>query len=466
MAKYFLLVKTFSRGKGSSATKAAAYRAGERIRDDRLGAVYDHSDRTDVAHAEIVLPAGLEGRTDLAWARDRSVLWNAVQGSGRSRNARLAREVLVLLPGELTPAQRTVLVRGFARELADRYLGAVDFALHEPRPTADQRHHHAHLLMTCRQVGPEGLGARTTLELSGTERHERGLGPSKDELSWIRRRWAEVTNAAFLEAGLALRIDHRSYREQGLDREPKPLIPQSIVYAERHSGRAHPAGEAIRARYRERVEARREGPEALARVVERQRQESRQRVEQRHALDAGRDAAAAKVRTGAMSREELNAKRREYSAAHREEINRKQRERRRANAAEVNRKQREYLYKRAIEKQAARIAAGLKPRKLMERRPRDLPAAERAKALESARRVTAERSARHWLALRGQQTDVSAEQSAQNWLAYRQAQVQGPAPAASPTPDRSRARGSPHPDRALPPSDQNRRRDRKHDYSL
>jgi len=47
MANYFLHVKTFARGRGSKVTKAAAYRAGERIRDERTSAVYDHTGRMD-----------------------------------------------------------------------------------------------------------------------------------------------------------------------------------------------------------------------------------------------------------------------------------------------------------------------------------------------------------------------------------------------------------------------------------
>ena len=42
MAKYFLYVKVFSRGKGSRVTRAAAYRAGERIRDERTSEVYNY----------------------------------------------------------------------------------------------------------------------------------------------------------------------------------------------------------------------------------------------------------------------------------------------------------------------------------------------------------------------------------------------------------------------------------------
>jgi ATP-dependent exoDNAse (exonuclease V) alpha subunit len=265
MANYFLHVKTFSRGNGSRVTKAAAYRAGERIRDQRTSEVYNYTARTDVVHAEIVLPTEYADRVDMEWALDRSRLWNAAEHSGRQWNCRLGREILVHVPPEMTAAQRIQLVRGFSRELADRYGNAVDFAVHEPRAQADRRHHHAHLLMTTREIGPNGLGARTTLDLSGTERHARGLGHSKDELLWMRERWAEVTNEALREAGLAARIDHRSYKAQGIDREPQPVIPRAILYSERGSGRSSPAGDDIRARHRERVEARLKGGSMPAR---------------------------------------------------------------------------------------------------------------------------------------------------------------------------------------------------------
>ena len=64
MAKYFLHIKVFSRGKGSRVTRAAAYRAGERIRDERTSEVYNHSDRDDVLHKEVMLASQFAGRTD------------------------------------------------------------------------------------------------------------------------------------------------------------------------------------------------------------------------------------------------------------------------------------------------------------------------------------------------------------------------------------------------------------------
>src|SRR5205085_1583683 len=315
MAKYFLHVKVFSRGKGSRVTRAAAYRAGERIRDERTSEVYNYSDRQDVLHKEIVLASQFAGRTDANWARDRAALWNAAEHADR-RNARLAREVLVILPRELAPAQRTELARTFARELAERYRSAVDLAVHEPRRDSDERHHHAHLLMTAREVTPEGLGRPTARELSGTERYARGLPPSKAELLWMRERWAQVTNQMLRDAGLTERIDHRSYQAQGIDREPVPMMPQNVYYAERASGRAHPVAEAIRARHRERIEARLAGRGALERVLQRQKEEGRRQAREDSARKAG---LAKKVSRATLTREELNRIRRERYRATGEE---------------------------------------------------------------------------------------------------------------------------------------------------
>jgi hypothetical protein len=142
MAKYFLLVKIFSRAKGSRVTRAAAYRAGERIRDERTSESYNYSQRKDIVHSEIILPSGLADHPDMDWARDRAKLWNAAEKAGTRRNSRLGREVLVILPPEISAAKRTELARTFAVELADKYRNAVDFAVHEPRAGSDQRHHH------------------------------------------------------------------------------------------------------------------------------------------------------------------------------------------------------------------------------------------------------------------------------------------------------------------------------------
>ena len=91
MAIFHFDIRPIKRSTGQQATGAAAYRAGERIRDERTGKLHNFSRRTDVRHAEIVLPSRLE-ESSAAWARDRARLWNAAEAPEKRRDARVARE--------------------------------------------------------------------------------------------------------------------------------------------------------------------------------------------------------------------------------------------------------------------------------------------------------------------------------------------------------------------------------------
>jgi ATP-dependent exoDNAse (exonuclease V) alpha subunit len=258
MAIYRLEIKAVTRGTGRTATSAAAYRAGERIRDERTGALYDHRKRADVLHKEIFLPAKLDGAArETEWARDRSKLWNTAEKAEQRSDSRVAREFQISLPPELSAEQRVALARTFSRELADRYGVAVDLAIHAPRPEGDPRNHHAHLLTTTREVTPDGLGPKTGLDRKGEIRSELGLPTSRQEFTNLRERWAELTNAALREAHVEARIDHRSLEAQGIDREPRPRFPWAAIAAERRGERSEVA-ERIRDRHRQRVAARKE----------------------------------------------------------------------------------------------------------------------------------------------------------------------------------------------------------------
>jgi hypothetical protein len=278
MAVYFLNLKTFGRSGGSSAVSAAAYRAGERILDERSGRTYDHTDRQDVLYKEIVLPGHL-AESDMSWAKERAQLWNAAESAESRKNARVAREYLVALPVELDPDQRVNLVRGFSQELVDRYRFALDLVVHAPRdyPGSDPRNFHAHLLATTREVTTEGLAAKTTLELNDSRRRDLGLEPVVHELLFVRERWATVTNEALRQANVEARVDHRSLAAQGVDREPYPYIPRAAFEMERHGYRSAQA-ERLRVEYQARVQARMErdayqglrGPSAAAAAREAQ----------------------------------------------------------------------------------------------------------------------------------------------------------------------------------------------------
>lgn len=232
MAIYHLSVKPISRAGGRSATAAIAYRSAERVHDLTSGETFDYTRKRGVEHSEIVLPDSAAKR-DINWARDRQALWNAAEASEKRKDARVAREYEIALPHEMTANQRVELVRGFAGELANRYGVAVDFAIHRPHRSGDERNFHAHVLTTTRQVEPAGLGAKAAIEWSDTDRAKKGLGPAKGEVKEIRARWEKLTNERLHEFGIEARIDHRSLAEQGLDREPTRHLGPAVSGMER-----------------------------------------------------------------------------------------------------------------------------------------------------------------------------------------------------------------------------------------
>ena len=251
MAHFYMQISSMGRAAGRRATAAAAYRSGERIRDERTAELLNYSTRRDVLHAEIFVPSQFEG-TPIAWARNRERLWNTAEHAEKRRNSRVAREYQVTLPAELDAVRRVALARALAREIAERYGVAVDLAVDGNRAEGDARNFHAHLLTTTREVTPTGLGRKAGLDMDPLERRRHGLPDHRQEFINVRERWATLTNEALREANIDARIDHRSLAAQGIDREPLPAIPLMHLKLEQR-GLHSELAERLRAEYRERV---------------------------------------------------------------------------------------------------------------------------------------------------------------------------------------------------------------------
>ena len=188
-----------SRSQGRSATAASAYRVAERIEDRRTGLTFDYAARGGVDHTEILAP---DHAPD--WVRDRSELWNRVEESETRKNSQVAREVRVALPDELTHAQRVALVRDYAQaQFVDRGMVA-DIALHAPGREGDERNHHAHILLTTRELDAEG-----SVPGGGFTTKNRDWNKVEVLEGW-REAWARDSNAALERAGLEDRVDHRT----------------------------------------------------------------------------------------------------------------------------------------------------------------------------------------------------------------------------------------------------------------
>ncbi len=216
LAIYHFSMKPVSRAKGRSAVASMAYRAGEKLTNERDGITHDYTAKQGVEHAEIVLPESVNAE----WARDRSALWNAAEFAEARKDARVAREFEIALPHELSAEERLEATRDLAQDLANRYGAAVDFAIHAPHEASDVRNHHAHVLMTTRQVTESGLGEKTYIERENKWLLSNGLPTTDMQLRDLRQTWEGIANERLAMAGHDIRIDHRSHMERGLEIAP------------------------------------------------------------------------------------------------------------------------------------------------------------------------------------------------------------------------------------------------------
>ena len=217
MAIYHCSTKTVNRSSGRSSVAAAAYRAGDEIKDQRTGLNHDFTRKEGVAYSEIISNLDIEIK--------RAELWNLAEEKENRKDARTAREWVIALPDELNPEQRTQLAKDFAQSLVDRYNVVADLAIHEPSKGGSDKNHHAHILLTTRQAQLDQdqqltLTTKTAIELSNTKRKALGMSTSQEEIKEIRAAWADLANKALEQAGYQYRIDHRSYVDQGNDLQP------------------------------------------------------------------------------------------------------------------------------------------------------------------------------------------------------------------------------------------------------
>lgn len=220
MAIYHCEVKSISRANGRSATAAAAYRAGEKIKDERTLEVHDYTRKRTVISADLIMPS------DVSKKITRSELWNMAEKSEKRKDAKVAREYEIALPAELPREAQRRLALDFARQIADRYHVAADVALHAPDRKGDERNIHAHILTTTRRITACGeLGDKT---------RELDVKPSSArEVTAVRELWAQLANAELERHGRSERIDARTLEAQGIERRPQIHLGPAATQMER-----------------------------------------------------------------------------------------------------------------------------------------------------------------------------------------------------------------------------------------
>ena len=142
------------------------------------------------------------------------------------------------LPRELTLKQNIALAREFVqREFVARGMVA-DFAIHNDLGKDGERQPHMHVLLTLREITPEGFGQKV-----------REWNDKAYLLHW-REAWAEVANRHLNFHDHDIRIDHRTLSEQGIDLQPQSKIgaaqaQERLARLAEHQQKARANGEAI-----------------------------------------------------------------------------------------------------------------------------------------------------------------------------------------------------------------------------
>ena len=273
MAIYHLEAKAVSRGSGRSAVAAAAYMSCSEIKNEYDGVTHDFTRKRGLVWQQIFLPKNAPPE----W-KDRSVLWNAVEAAEKSKDSRLARELVVALPIELDKTRWIKLLTEYIQEnfVADGM--CADVAIHD----TDGHNPHAHILLTIRPLDNKGKWQNKTekeylcvkngeekgftssefasAKLEGWEKqYQYFVGKKKvymppseaekhgyervnkypkstrfgrqnpiaarwnsdEQLVMWREQWAQITNK-FLDAAnrADAHIDHRSHAARGLDEQP------------------------------------------------------------------------------------------------------------------------------------------------------------------------------------------------------------------------------------------------------
>lgn len=194
MAIFHFTASIIGRSSGRSATAAAAYRAGTRIRDERTGIVHDYTRRKHVAWRAIAAPEHAA-----EWVFDRERLWNVAELSEVRRDSQITRSVEAGCPLSLDYESRLRLITGFVEENYVSQGMAVDMCLHD-----NPGNPHFHLLLTMRELRADGFGGKV-----------REWNDKKLLLAW-RKSWAEHCNRALARIGINQRIDHRTLIAQGI----------------------------------------------------------------------------------------------------------------------------------------------------------------------------------------------------------------------------------------------------------
>jgi Ti-type conjugative transfer relaxase TraA len=223
------------RSNGGNPVKAIAYISGIQITDPHTGEVFNFQDKS-VQEVQILLPENAP-----AWAKeiqqlvttDREkgiqLLSNIANAAEKRVDAQVYREIEFSLPRELTYEQRKALAQEYVQ---DQFCSLGMLALQsfhvETCEKTGELNPHCHTFFLTRELvegdSSQGLASKKNRDWNTREVHE----------VW-REQWAQYASFHLKMHGFDITLDHRSYKDQGLDIEPQVKLGKGVNEQEKRA---------------------------------------------------------------------------------------------------------------------------------------------------------------------------------------------------------------------------------------
>ncbi|MBO1278518.1 MobA/MobL family protein [Staphylococcus haemolyticus] len=222
---YFMLRVTNINRATKNIVASASYRSDEALYSERTDEKIKFRNHTVKPESMILTPQHAPD-----WTKDRQRLWNEVdkveKDNAKTKNPRLAKEVLLSLPNDFDREVQTELTKDFIKsEFVDKGMVA-DISIHRD----DINNPHAHVLLTQRPFNSDGTwGKKTKTKTRYDENgyailNKNGNKVRKQErfadfdFKEVRKQWELKLNQYSEREQSLRRYDSRSFGAQGLDK--------------------------------------------------------------------------------------------------------------------------------------------------------------------------------------------------------------------------------------------------------
>lgn len=221
MAIYHYHREIGKRGEGKNSVFGAAYIRGEKKTCDRTGEAKDFSNKENIVYKNCFLPddapdwanelrnqsSNNNGKKNVDETGEHfsTYAWNLIEFSEKRVDSQVYFHDDIAIPNSLSEEDAIDLVSHFVKNHLSLNGVFCDVAIHW-----DDNNHHAHVLMPLRTFTDTGFSKkirRTKAQLT-------------QEVKRVREAWSYEANQKLQSLGLDERIDHRSYKDRGIDLVP------------------------------------------------------------------------------------------------------------------------------------------------------------------------------------------------------------------------------------------------------